>query len=81
PQVVGPLELSRLHSTSDIALVDLPTYARMRVEDTITVATLAEAESRVADLRAELDDTTDPPADGEAPTPDPTDDATEGASP
>lgn len=54
PQVVGPVEFSRLHDTTDIAMSDLPTYARLRVEETITVSSLDQAEARVADLRADL---------------------------
>lgn len=78
PQEIGPLSFSVLHEATDVRLDDLPTYAQRRIEGTITVSSLVDAERRVADLRQETgeptDETTDEPAEDpttEPPSPSP----------
>ncbi|WP_127573691.1 PP2C family protein-serine/threonine phosphatase [Georgenia faecalis] len=75
PQEVGPLSLATLHETTDVALADLPGYARDRLGDAITVSSLDEAQERVEALRGEsrpatTDATADAPADP-SPSPSP----------
>lgn len=50
PQSVGPLALSEVVETSDVAVDDLPAFVRERLDQTIHTATLADARERVASL-------------------------------
>ncbi len=50
PQSVGPLSLSEVVETSDVAVDDLPAFVRERLDQTIHTATLADARERVASL-------------------------------
>ncbi|PYF97771.1 protein phosphatase [Georgenia satyanarayanai] len=54
PQELGPLTLSAVHSRTDLRLDELPGYARDRLEATITVSSLDQAQDRVAELRDEV---------------------------
>ncbi|MEE6272023.1 PP2C family serine/threonine-protein phosphatase [Georgenia sp. MJ206] len=69
PQEVGPISLSRLHTTTDLTLDELPAYARDRLAGIITVSSLAEAQARVSDLRDEA--RAERPAGAPIPTPRP----------
>jgi len=53
PQELGGRPLSSVHERTDIALEDLPAFARQRLEDTITASSLEEAEAVVALLEEE----------------------------
>lgn len=55
PQSVGPLALSDVVETTDLDVADLPEFVRMRVEQTIHSASLADARDRVAALAADAD--------------------------
>lgn len=76
PQEVGPLSLSEVHSRTDLRLEELPGYARDRLEATITVSSLAQAEDRVAELRDEVraaeEEPTPTPSPSPSPSPSPT---------
>ena len=52
-QDVGPIPLSHVLTTSDVALVDLPDFYRATVEDTVAKDTLRDAEALVDELRVE----------------------------
>jgi serine/threonine protein phosphatase PrpC len=65
PQSVGPLSLSEVVETTDVAVDDLPAFVRDRVEQTIHTASLADARERVESLAADVE--TEP-----EPTPSPT---------
>ena len=53
PQELGPITLSTVHTRTDLRLDELPGYVRDRLDATITVSSLEQAESRVGELRAE----------------------------
>ena len=71
PQQLGPLELSTLHERTDIAVADLPGFARTSVQRTMATGSLADARRIVADLREQVrtdaqdEEAGDEPADGE----------------
>ena len=50
PAAIGPLELSRVVETSDVALDDLPAYLRERVAGAIHAGSLDDARRQVQDL-------------------------------
>lgn len=50
-QSLGGLRLSSVEQTTDVALDDLPTFYRNRVDGHVAAASLADARSTVADLR------------------------------
>jgi PPM family protein phosphatase len=52
-QDVGPVKLSHVLTTSDVALADLPDFYRATVEDTVAKGTRQEADSLVDELRVE----------------------------
>ncbi|MGZ4590188.1 MAG: PP2C family protein-serine/threonine phosphatase [Actinomycetes bacterium] len=52
-QDVGPLHTSKVYEPQDIALADLPTYQRERVESDITASNLRDAHRIVGTLRAQ----------------------------
>ncbi|GIG34819.1 Stp1/IreP family PP2C-type Ser/Thr phosphatase [Cellulomonas pakistanensis] len=68
PQSVGPLSLSEVVETTEVAVDDLPAFVRDRVEQTIHTASLADARERVEQLAADAEAETE--ADAE-PTPSP----------
>ncbi|QDB77982.1 serine/threonine-protein phosphatase [Georgenia sp. 311] len=68
PQELGPLTLSEVHERTDLRLDDLPSYVQDRLEATMTVDSLEDAETRVRELRADVRR----PADGATPAPTPT---------
>jgi len=76
PQSVGPLALSDVVETTDLDVADLPEFVRMRVEQTIHSASLADARDRVAALAADADAATQEaepsPTASPRPTPRPT---------
>lgn len=51
PQQVGPIELSELHTTTDLQLDELAPYVQDRIRATITVSSYEEAHRRVTELR------------------------------
>ena len=53
PQDVGPISLSNVFERVDVELAGLPAYSRERVDATITADDLADARTKVEDLRAE----------------------------
>lgn len=53
PQDVGPISLSSVFERADVDLAGLPLYSRERVDATITADDLADARTKVEDLRAE----------------------------
>ena len=53
PQDVGPISLSSVFERADVELAGLPPYSRERVDATITADDLADARTKVEDLRAE----------------------------
>ncbi|HYQ75900.1 Stp1/IreP family PP2C-type Ser/Thr phosphatase [Cellulomonas sp.] len=55
PQSVGPLSLSEVVETSDVAVDDLPAFVRERLDQTIPTATLADARERVESLAADAE--------------------------
>jgi protein phosphatase len=55
PQSVGPLSLSEVVETSDLAVEDLPAFVRERLDQTIHTATLADARERVESLAADAE--------------------------
>ncbi len=67
PQELGTTPLSSVHERTEIAVDDLPAFARQRLEDTITASSLEEAEAVVALLEEEV-----APPPTPAPTPEPT---------
>lgn len=81
PQQIGPLELSSVAETSDIALADLPPFVQSRVEAGITASSLEDARATVADLEGELepDPTEEPttPVSDETTAPTPSDGSSE----
>jgi protein phosphatase len=66
PQSVGPIALSEVVETTDVAVDDLPEFVRNRVEQTIHTASLADARDRVDAL---VEDAAEA---GATPTPRPT---------
>ncbi len=50
PQQLGPIVLSELHTTTDLRLDDLAPYMQDRIQATITVSSLDEAQRRVTEL-------------------------------
>lgn len=72
PQSVGPLALSEVVETSDVAVDDLPAFVRERLDQTIHTATLADARERVASLAEDAEP---------EPTPTPTTPAAPAATP
>lgn len=66
PQELGPLELSRVYERSTVRLGDLPPFARQRLEDPISAASLTEARQIVALLQEEAEPEPEP-----TPTPTP----------
>ncbi|WP_454084492.1 PP2C family protein-serine/threonine phosphatase [Georgenia sp. Marseille-Q6866] len=72
PQELGPLSLSTVHSRTDLRLDELPGYARDRLEATITVSSLDQAEDRVTELRDEVRATEPEPTVTPSPSPSPT---------
>lgn len=66
PQSVGPIALSEVVETTDVAVDDLPEFVRNRVEQTIHTASLADARDRVEAL---VEDAAEA---GATPTPRPT---------
>ena len=52
-QSLGPIQLSEVQQSTDLAVDDLPGYARSRVEDTIAADDLGHAESIVLGLRSD----------------------------
>ena len=52
-QSLGPLQISEVQQSTDLAVDDLPGYARSRVEDTIAADDLGHAESIVLGLRSD----------------------------
>ena len=52
-QSLGPIQLSEVQQSTDLAVYDLPGYARSRVEDTIAADDLGHAESIVLGLRSD----------------------------
>ncbi|HLT83975.1 MAG TPA: PP2C family serine/threonine-protein phosphatase [Phototrophicaceae bacterium] len=75
PQEVGPITLSEVHTRTDLRLDELPSYAQDRLDATITVSSLEQAEARVGELRAEVrrPDGGASPSPSPSPSPDPTD--------
>jgi protein phosphatase len=65
PQTIGPIGLSDVVETTDVAVDDLPVFVRERVEQTIHTASLADARERVDALAQDA-------ADDAASTPTPT---------
>ncbi|SEE79870.1 PP2C family protein-serine/threonine phosphatase [Ruania alba] len=65
PQELGPIALSEVHEVTDLAMTDLPTFARSRVTSHIAATNLADAEEIVAGLReqAQPSEPTDEPTD------------------
>lgn len=59
PQQLGPVSLSSVHERTEVALADLPSFVRTRVERTMATNSLAAAESIVSDLRTQATDSTD----------------------
>ena len=53
PQELGPVELSSVHERTEIALTDLPSFARSSVERTMATNSLEGAERIVSDLRSQ----------------------------
>jgi protein phosphatase len=53
PQDIGPISTSKLYSTEDISLTDLPAYHRERVESQIAANGLSDAERIVDTLRTQ----------------------------
>ncbi|OKL54342.1 hypothetical protein BSZ39_04750 [Bowdeniella nasicola] len=68
PQRLGPLALSDIHHRTDIAVADLPTYAKERLATPTTRSSLAEAEAIVENFRDLL---TPPSSGGTQPAPAP----------
>lgn len=54
PQQVGPISFSELHTRTDLRLEELPDFAQRRIEATLTVSSLDQAQARVAELREEV---------------------------
>ena len=52
-QSLGPIPLSEFQQSTDLAVDDLPGYARSRVEDTIAADDLGHAESILLGLRSD----------------------------
>ena len=52
-QTIGPLELSHVVQTSDLRITDLPQFMQDRVNETVQMSSLAEAEQWVADRERE----------------------------
>ncbi|WP_324650198.1 PP2C family serine/threonine-protein phosphatase [Georgenia sp. H159] len=78
PQEVGPLSLSSVHTRTDLRLDELPGYAQDRLDATLTVSSLEQAEDRVVELRSEVRGSSSAsPSPTPTPTPDPT--TTDGA--
>ncbi|UFU06642.1 PP2C family protein-serine/threonine phosphatase [Ruania halotolerans] len=73
PQELGPLALSDVHEVTDLAMADLPTFARSRVAGHIAATSLDEAEEIVAGLREQLPAE---PSEPSEPSEDPSEDAT-----
>jgi protein phosphatase len=75
-QDVGPLDTSRLYSAEDVALADLPTYQRERVEADITTRGLTHARRIVETLREQAElcrrQAAAAPAPSPSPSPSPT---------
>src|SRR5690606_1848139 len=72
PQEVGPVTLSTVHTRTDLRLDELPGYVRDRLEATITVASLEQAEARVGELRSEARGPDPSPSPSPTPSPTPT---------
>jgi len=69
PQSVGPLSLSEVVETSDVAVDDLPAFVRERLDQTIPTATLADARERVESLAADAEPEPSPTPTPAATTP------------
>ena len=52
-QKLGPLELSELDETTDVAVDDLSPYSQRRIEQTIPASSRADADKLVENLREE----------------------------
>jgi serine/threonine protein phosphatase PrpC len=52
-QTIGPLELSHVVQESDLRITDLPSFMQDRVNETVQMSSLAEAEQWVADRERE----------------------------
>ncbi len=52
-QTIGPLELSHVVQTSDLAITDLPAFMQDRVNETVQMSSLAQAQRWVADRERE----------------------------
>ena len=52
-QTIGPLELSHVVQASDLRITDLPQFMQDRVNETVQMSSLAEAEQWVADRERE----------------------------
>lgn len=83
PQSIGPLSLSSLEETTDLAMTDLPPFVQERVEAGIAASSLADAQATVASLEEDAiaPAATETPSESEdasddATTDEPTDDAT-----
>lgn len=75
PQSVGPVTLSEVEETTEIAVEDLPPYARERVRAGIAATSLEQAQQIVERLEAEVT------APEPSPTEEPGEDASESPSP
>jgi len=83
PQDIGPVHLSRVYERQDVALSALPTYSQEQVRSAITADDLADARTKVSELRQQALDcpttlpptvstsppTSTPPTAGTSPTP------------
>lgn len=78
-QSLGPLQLSELQQSTDLAVDDLPGYARSRVEDTIAADDLGHAESILLGLRSDAarSDRERQDAEEDSPSPSPSSGASE----
>lgn len=72
PQSVGPIALSEVVETTDVAVDDLPEFVRNRVEQTIHTASLADARDRVDALVEDAAEAGATPTPRPTPTPTPT---------
>lgn len=78
PQSVGPLTLSEVEETSEVAVADLPPFAQERVQGGIAASSLEQARQTVERLAAEVTAPTEEPSEdaSDAESPSPADDAT-----
>lgn len=52
-QTIGPIELSHVVQTSDLRITDLPSFMQDRVDETVQMSSLAQAQQWVADRERE----------------------------